>query len=86
MLKSTAFWIGIIVGVAAFVADALMKYIVIVIVLLAVACVLMLREWNGDTTGSPTHDQEEAGETAEDSKWLSSSSAAPTASWAISSG
>jgi cell division protein FtsW (lipid II flippase) len=54
MLKSTAFWIGIIVGVAAFVADALMKYIAIVIVLLAVACVLMLREWNGNTTGSPT--------------------------------
>jgi hypothetical protein len=47
MLKSTAFWIDVFVGFAAFLADALMKYIAIVIVvLLAVVCVLMLRGWN----------------------------------------
>jgi hypothetical protein len=47
MLKSTAFWIGVTVGLLLIVADAFMRYIAIVVVLLVVVCLLMLREWNG---------------------------------------
>jgi hypothetical protein len=44
---SPMLWTGIIVGLAAFLADSPMKYIAAVIVLLAVVCILIVREWNG---------------------------------------